>query len=100
MLDYNLETMDINEVYPDPDQDRYKEQGIRNMGTLIRTALNDYGIEHLQFNVQDKDVLRDAQVHPEKYPTLMVRVAGYSVYFTDLNTAVQNDIINRTEHHF
>ena len=70
------------------------------MENLIRTGLNDYGIMHLQFNFQDKDVLRDAQRCPEKYPTLMVRVAGYSVYFTDLNTVVQNDIIDRTEHHF
>lgn len=42
----------------------------------------------------------DAQKYPEKYPNLMVRVAGYSVYFTDLGKDVQNDIISRTEHHF
>ena len=100
MLDYSLKTMNIDEVYPDPEQSKYKEQGLRNMETMIRTGLNDYGIMHVQFNFQDKDVLRDAQIHPEKYPTLMVRVAGYSVYFTDLNTVVQNDIIDRTEHHF
>ena len=50
-------------------------------------------------NCQDKAVRLDAQKHPEKYPTLMVRVAGYSVYFTDLGKPVQDDIINRTEHH-
>jgi formate C-acetyltransferase len=100
MTDFNVKTNDINALYPDPDQEKYKEQGIHNMENLIRTGLNDYGIMHLQFNFQDKDVLRDAQRCPEKYPTLMVRVAGYSVYFTDLNTVVQNDIIDRTEHHF
>ena len=44
-----------------------------------------------------KDTLIDAKYHPEKYPTLMVRVAGYSVYFTDIAERVQNDIIARNE---
>ena len=86
-------------LLPDKDEDIYKQQGINKMCTLVRTALCDEHIHHLQFNCQDKKVLLDAQIHPEKYPTLMVRVAGYSVYFTDLSTTVQNDIINRTEHH-
>lgn len=64
---------------------------------LIDTFQARGGYE-LQFNVVDKDVLRDAQAHPEQYPTLMVRVAGYSAYFTDLARVVQDDIISRTEH--
>lgn len=100
MLDYDLKTMSIDEIFPDPDEGKYKEQGIENMETMLRVALNEYHIHHMQFNCQDKAVLHDAQKHPEKYPTLMVRVAGYSVYFTDLCVAVQNDIISRTEHHF
>ncbi len=78
----------------------YKEAGMRNFANLIRTLLNDLGVEHVQFNTINKETLIDAQKHPEKYPTLMVRVAGYSVYFTDLSKRVQDDVISRTEHRF
>ena len=54
------------------------------------------GGHHLQVNCIDKDVLLDAQKHPEKYPTLMVRVAGYVAYFVDLSKQVQDHIIART----
>ena len=97
-MDYDVKTMDISTLYPDPEEEKYKKQGIATMNALLRTALNDKKISHMQFNFQDKDVLRDAQKHPEEYPTLMVRVAGYSVYFTDLHPDVQNDVISRTEH--
>ena len=99
MANFDVKEVGIDDLFPDKDEDIYKQQGINKMCTLVRTALCDEHIHHLQFNCQDKKVLLDAQIHPEKYPTLMVRVAGYSVYFTDLSTTVQNDIINRTEHH-
>jgi formate C-acetyltransferase len=47
--------------------------------------------------VVDKNILLDAQEHPEKYPDLVVRVAGYSAYWVDLGKGIQNDIIQRTE---
>lgn len=78
----------------------YKEAGMRNFCTLVRTMLNDYGVYHVQFNTINKKTLIDAKAHPEKYPTLIVRVAGYSVYWTDLVDRVRDDIINRTEHTF
>ncbi len=78
----------------------YKEAGMRNFANLIRTMLNDMGIYHVQFNTVDKKTLLDAQAHPENYPTLIVRVAGYSVYWSDLGTKTQDDVINRTEHNF
>jgi formate C-acetyltransferase len=53
---------------------------------------------HLQFNVVTADTLKDAQQHPEKYRDLIVRVAGYSDYFIDLNKDLQEEIIKRTEH--
>ena len=99
MANFDVKEVGIDALFQDKDEDIYKQQGINKMCTLVRTALCDEHIHHLQFNCQDKKVLLDAQIHPEKYPTLMVRVAGYSVYFTDLSTTVQNDIINRTEHH-
>ena len=55
-------------------------------------------VEPVQFNTINKQTLIDAKAHPENYPTLMVRVAGYSVYWTDIAERVQDDIINRTEH--
>ena len=73
------------------------EKGLRNLVSLIRTFL-DRGGWHVQFNVIDAATLKDAQEHPEKYPTLMVRVAGYSAYFNDLCRETQDDIISRTEH--
>jgi pyruvate-formate lyase len=91
----SLETPQSTYVEPE-----YKESGMRNFMNLIRTTLNDYGVEHVQFNTVNKETLVAAQQHPEKYPTLMVRVAGYSVYFTDLGKRVQDDVIARTEHRF
>ena len=78
----------------------YKEAGMKNFTNLVRTMLNDYGVYHVQFNTINKETLVDAKAHPENYPTLMVRVAGYSVYFTDIGDRVQDDIIARTEHTF
>jgi len=58
----------------------------------------DVGGWHIQFNVVDSKVLRKAQDEPAKYSDLLVRVAGYSAYFTQLHKEVQDDIIKRTEH--
>lgn len=60
----------------------------------------DLGIHHIQFNVIDPQVLRDAQAHPEKHADLIVRVAGYAAYFVDLTKSLQDDIISRTEQAF
>ncbi len=71
--------------------------GLRGLVTLIRTYFR-LGGHHVQFNVVDAETLRDAQAHPELHRDLIVRVAGYSDYFCDLGTALQNEIIARTEH--
>ena len=52
---------------------------------------------HVQYNVVSRETLLDAQKNPEKYKTLVVRVAGYSALFTTLSRSLQDDIINRTE---
>lgn len=64
---------------------------------LVHTY-HELGGYHISINTVDKDVLYDAQKHPEKYPTLMVRVAGYCAYFIDLSKSLQNAIISRTQH--
>jgi formate C-acetyltransferase len=73
------------------------ETGIAKFINLIDTYVYNGGY-HVQVNSIDKKTLKDAQDHPEAFPTLMVRVAGYSAYFVDLAKATQNDIIARTEH--
>ncbi len=63
---------------------------------LIRSYFRLDG-HHIQFNVINKQTLIKAQQHPEQYQDLIVRVAGYSDYFTDLGLSLQNEIIARTE---
>jgi len=72
-------------------------QSIRKLAQLIRSYFRMDG-HHLQFNVVSATTLREAQKHPEKYQDLIVRVAGYSDYFNDLGTELQEEIIRRTEH--
>lgn len=67
-----------------------------NFINLLRSFV-DLGIHHTQFNIVDKDTLKDAQKHPEKHSDLVVRLAGLAVYFVDLTEPVQNQIIERTE---
>lgn len=55
------------------------------------------GGRQIQFNPMCKETLRDAQVHPENYPDLMVKVSGYSYRYVDLSKVLQDDIIDRTE---
>jgi pyruvate formate-lyase/glycerol dehydratase family glycyl radical enzyme len=64
----------------------------------VLLAYHDLGGYHIQFNVIDDQTLRHAQQSPEEYRGLMVRVAGYSAYFVELNPEVQEDIISRTAH--
>jgi formate C-acetyltransferase len=63
--------------------------------SLVRT-LFDNGGYHIQFNVLDTEMLREAQKHPENYRDLVVRVAGFSAFFTQLHKGVQDEIIERT----
>jgi len=73
------------------------EVGIDNLAHLVRSYFRLDG-HHVQMNVITAETLRAAQANPEKYRDLIVRVAGYSDYFCDLNKALQDEIIARTEH--
>lgn len=65
------------------------------LASMVKTYLTNGG-KHIQFNVVDNETLKAAQQEPEKYRDLVVRVAGYSTYFTLLTKPVQNEIIGRT----
>jgi len=70
------------------------EEGRNRALALVKTHFrnNQY---HIQFNVLDDDTLVEAQNNPEEYRDLMVRIAGYSAFFTPLNRELQNDVIER-----
>ena len=70
---------------------------LEKLSALLRTYF-ERGGKHVQFNVVTKETLRAAQAEPEKYRNLVVRVAGYSAYFTRLNKPMQEEVIARTEH--
>ena len=75
------------------------EQGIENLVHLVRGYFELDG-HHIQFNVIDKATLVEAQKNPEAFENLIVRVAGYSDYFNNLDKALQDEIIQRTEQNF
>ncbi len=74
-----------------------KEEDRAKLAALIRTFFGTYGGKHIQFNVVDKEVLLDAREHPDQHKDLVVRIAGYSALWLELNEDIQNDIIRRTE---
>ena len=70
--------------------------GLESFISLIRGYFDQKG-SHIQFNVVSRETLIDAQKNPDKYRSLVVRVAGYSALFTTLSRSLQDDIISRTE---
>lgn len=75
------------------------EKGINNFVSFIYAYMK-LKLTHIQFNVIGIETLKQAQIEPEKYNNLVVRVAGYSAFFNELNKKIQDDIIHRTEHNF
>lgn len=73
------------------------EEGNQALLALIKGYFDQNG-NHIQFNCVDAEVLKDAKLHPENHRDLVVRVAGFSAFFTRLHPSVQDEIIARTEH--
>jgi pyruvate-formate lyase len=73
-----------------------KTSGLRKFVSIIDQYFSQGGAQ-MQFNIVSRKTLLEAQKHPEQYSNLLVRVAGYSAYFTQLSKDVQQDIIARTE---
>lgn len=71
------------------------EERREKLGAMLRGYFDAGGME-VQLNVVDDATLRAAQRDPERYRDLVVRVSGYSAFFTDLGRAIQDEIIGRT----
>lgn len=71
------------------------EEDMKKLSAMIKTYLT-HGGKHIQFNVVNQEEMEDAKVNPEAHPELVVRVAGYSAYFTRLTPGIQQEVIDRT----
>jgi pyruvate formate-lyase/glycerol dehydratase family glycyl radical enzyme len=75
------------------------EDGLNNLSNLVRSYFRLDG-HHIQFNIVSRDTLLSAQKNPDDYNDLIVRVAGYSDYFNNLDKVLQDEIIGRTDQSF
>ena len=76
---------------------RTSDDQIANLRTILSKFADDGG-HHINVNVFNRDTLRDAMDHPEKYPQLTVRVSGYAVNFIKLTREQQEEVLKRTFH--
>lgn len=72
-------------------------KGREGLLRAVKTYLSKMAGTHVQYNIVSTETLREAQMNPDKYRDLLVRVSGYSAYFVELSKDVQEDVIGRTE---
>ena len=73
------------------------EESIDKLVAYTNAFMGSNG-SHIQYNMVDTNELKDAKVNPEKHKDLIVRIGGFSAYFTQLSPSIQDDVINRSEH--
>ncbi len=73
------------------------ESNKEKLASMLHAFFDNMNGWHIQYNIVDRETLLEAQEKPEEYHDLVVRVAGYSAFYTNLSTETQNDIIARTE---
>lgn len=73
-----------------------RDEDVAKLGSLIRSYFGQGG-HHVQFNIVDTATLKAARNNPEEYKDLLVRMAGYSDYFNDMNENLKQEVIERTE---
>jgi len=75
----------------------FSDENISKLRSLVKVYFAKGGQE-IQINAVSKEMLKDAMEHPENYDDLVVRVSGFSAFYTSLDMEVQEDILKRTEH--
>jgi pyruvate formate-lyase/glycerol dehydratase family glycyl radical enzyme len=73
------------------------DESIEKLAAYTNAFMSNGG-SHIQYNMVDTNELRDAKIHPENHRDLIVRIGGFSAYFTQLSPDIQDDVINRSEH--
>ncbi len=73
------------------------ESDLKKLGAMVKTYLTNGG-KHIQFNIVNREDMVDAKINPDEHPELVVRVAGYSAYFTRLTEGIQDEVIERMAH--
>ena len=86
----------VSEAGPDPVHALQREDGMDKLRAMTKAFMEDGGME-VQYNIVSADTMRAAQADPDAYNELVVRIAGFSAYFVELNKDCQNDLISRTE---
>ena len=80
-------------------QNFQSEENLEKFRQLLQTYFNLGGLQ-IQPTVVSTETLKDAQIHPEDYPDLIVKIGGYNATFVDLGIPIQNEIIDRLENLF
>ena len=84
----------VNQKYS---PEMFRDDGKRALFSHMIRAYFDMGGQEIQINSVSRDTLRDAMEHPEDHGDLVVRVSGFSAYYTSLDRRIQEDILRRTE---